>query len=63
MVVRDLIIKEIALKELQEEILYHRSNTSEAFASTMKTHFMDKVDSILPLPAYQNSDVPKYNLG
>jgi plasmid stabilization system protein ParE len=50
MVSRRLIITDRALSELQAEIIYHRANTSEAFASTMKTDFMSRVDSILPNP-------------
>lgn len=45
-----MIITDKALDELHAEIIYHRLNTSEKFASTMKTDFMEKVDSILPNP-------------
>jgi plasmid stabilization system protein ParE len=50
MVSRMLIISDKALDELHAEIIYHRLNTSEKFASTMKIDFMQKVDSILPNP-------------
>ncbi len=50
MVIKTLVILDIALDELQSEILYHRANTSEAFAASMKIDFMKKVDSILPNP-------------
>jgi hypothetical protein len=47
---RILVIKDEALDGLHGEILYHRLNTSEKFASTMKIDFMQRVDSILPNP-------------
>jgi len=47
---KTLVITDKALDELHAEIVYHRLNTSEKFASTMKTDFMQKVDSILPNP-------------
>ena len=50
MVIRQVIITDLALDELHSEILYHRLNTSEVFASTMKIEFMKKVDSILLNP-------------
>ena len=50
MVSRIIVITDNALDELHVEILYHRSNTSEKFAATMKTEFMPMVDTILPNP-------------
>ena len=50
MVIRELIIADSAYDELHSEIHYHKLNTSEVFAATMKTDFMRRVDSILPNP-------------
>jgi plasmid stabilization system protein ParE len=50
MVTYDLIITDYALDELHAEIIYHRLNTSEFFASRMKMEFMNAVDSIFPNP-------------
>ena len=47
---RSVVILDIALEELHSEILYHRHNTSEVFASTMKKDFVKQVETILPNP-------------
>jgi plasmid stabilization system protein ParE len=46
MVSHSLIIADAALKDLNNEIIYHRLHTSEIFAARLKKEFMNQVDSI-----------------
>ena len=50
MVKYEIVITDHALNEVNAEVLYHRQNTSEIFAATLKEEFMKQVDSILPNP-------------